>query len=221
MKVTAIIPAYNEEPKVGEVTRTLLPYVSEIIVIDDGSTDATLYAAEQAGARGYRFSINRGQGAALRAGFKKALERGADIIITFDADGQFDPADVPRLVSPIIKNEVEAVLGSRNLGVNNMPMMKKFLLHGAIWLTNLISGLSLSDTHNGLRAFSRSALEKLNLTQDRMAHASEIIDQIALHQIKYIEVPVTLRYTKYSLKKGQNLFDYLKILADISIKKLL
>ena len=221
MKVVAVIPAYNEEKKVGEVVSALLPYVSEVIVIDDGSSDHTATVASAAGALVYRFSINRGQGAALRAGFKKALERAADIIITFDADGQFDPADVPRLVSPIIKNEAEAVLGSRNLGTNNMPTMKKVLLSGAIKLTNLISGLSLSDTHNGLRAFSRGALEKLNLSQDRMAHASEIIDQIAEYKIKYVEVPVTLRYTEYSLKKGQNLFDYLKILADISIKKLL
>lgn len=221
MKVIAVIPAYNEEQKVGEVTRTLLPYVSEIIVIDDGSRDATADVASAAGAVVYRLSINRGQGAALRAGFKKALQRAADIIITFDADGQFDPRDVPRLVSPIIKNEFDVVLGSRMMGANNMPVFKKILLRGAIFLTNVMSGLDLSDTHNGLRAFSRSALEKLNLSQDRMAHASEIIDQIAERKIKYMEVPVTLRYTEYSLKKGQTVFDYLKILADISIKKLL
>src|SRR3989338_5449755 len=176
MKVVAVIPAYNEEKKVGEVVSALLPYVSEVIVIDDGSSDSTSTVASLAGAVVYRLSINRGQGAALRAGFKKALQRVADIVITFDADGQFDPADVPRLVSPIIKNEVEAVLGSRNLGTSNMPTMKKVLLSGAIKLTNLISGLSLSDTHNGLRAFSRSALEKMNLSQKRMADSSEIFD---------------------------------------------
>lgn len=221
MKIIAVIPAYNEDQKVGEVVKALSSYVNEIIVIDDGSTDETANVARAAGAVVYRLAINRGQGAALRAGFKKALERAADIVITFDADGQFDPADVPKLVAPIIKMEADAVLGSRMIGASNMPVFKKLLLRGAIFLTNGISGLKLTDTHNGLRAFSRSALEKLNLSQDRMAHASEIIDQIAEHQIKYVEVPVTLRYTEYSLKKGQNIFDYLKILADISIKKLL
>lgn len=221
MKITAVIPAYNESPKVGGVVRSLLPYVNEVVVIDDGSADLTLSEAKAAGAAAYRFVINRGQGAALRAGFKKALAHGADIVVTFDADGQFDPADIPRLVMPLTTGDVEVALGSRILGDSNMPGFKKILLQIAIGLTNGLSGLRLTDTHNGLRAFRRGALEKIKLRQDRMAHASEIIDQIAEHKIKYVEVPVTIRYTDYSLKKGQHLIDYLKILIDLSIKKLL
>ncbi len=221
MKVVAVIPAYNEAGKVGEIVRSLLPYVNETIVIDDGSKDETATVAYAAGAIVCRLIINRGQGAALRAGFIKALARGADIVVTFDADGQFDPADISKLVAPIIKNEVDIVLGSRMLGTDNMPLVKKMLLHLAIWLTNAFSGLSLTDTHNGLRALSRAALEQLHLNQDRMAHASEIIDQIAINHWRYLEVPVTLRYTEYSLRKGQKFGDYFKILADLSFKKLL
>lgn len=221
MKITAVIPAYNEEAKIGEVIRELAPYTSEIIVIDDGSTDGTKKSALKSGAMVYSFLINRGQGAALEAGFKKALERAADIVVTFDADGQFDPAEIPALIKPIIKNEADIVLGSRFLGRANIPMVKKLLLRGAIWLTKFSSGLELSDTHNGLRALNRKALEAIHLTQDRMAHASEIIEQIAVQHLRYLEVPVTIRYTAYSLGKGQKLGDYFKILADLSFKKLL
>lgn len=221
MKITAVIPSFNEAAKIGEVIREVARYTDEIIVIDDGSKDETALVAEAAGAKVYRFILNRGQGAALQAGFTKALERGAEVVITFDADGQFDAAEIPLLVQPILDGEAEVALGSRLLGKTNMPRIKKLFLRAAVWLSVISSGLPLSDTHNGFRALSRKALSLIHLTQDRMAHASEIIEQIAAGQLVYVEVPVTVRYTDYSLQKGQKLADYFKILADLSFKKLL
>ena len=221
MKVTAVIPSFNEAAKIEGVIREVARYTNEIIVIDDGSTDETAAEAQRAGAVVYQFILNRGQGAALQAGFTASLKRGADIVITYDADGQFNAAEIPRLIQPIIDREVEVTLGSRMLGATNMPRRKIWFLRAAIWLTNISSGLPLTDTHNGFRAFSRQALTKIHLTQDRMAHASEIIEQIADHNIMYKEVPVTVQYTDYSIGKGQKFGDYIKILIDLSFKKLL
>ncbi len=216
MKIVAIIPAYNEEKTIYQVVSEVKKYVDEVIVIDDGSIDATADLARKAGAFVFSHLINCGQGAALETGRRCALQRKADIVVTFDADGQFLASEIGEVTKPILENKAEVVLGSRFVK-SKVPLFKKFMLYGAIYFTRLTSGLKLSDTHNGFRAFSREALEKIQICHGRMAHASEILDKIARNKIRYSEVPVTLLYSPRHLKKGQKFFDYLKILFDLFI----
>jgi polyprenyl-phospho-N-acetylgalactosaminyl synthase len=194
---------------------------SNIVVVDDGSTDNTYQQALVAKVTILSHLINRGQGASLKTGIEYSLKEGADIIVTFDADGQHQVADIKNLIQPIISGEAEIVLGSRFLEIKNkIPFWRKRLLKAATFFTRFSTGLKLTDTHNGLRAFSRLAAEKIKINQDRMAHSSEIINEIKRNNLKYIEVPVTINYTDYSLAKGQSALDSVKILKDLVIKKL-
>lgn len=202
--VYVIVPAYNEARVLGEVVERLRRSYPQIVVVDDGSRDATFEVARRAGAMALRHPINRGQGAAIQTGIEFALRRGAEYLVTFDADGQHQVEDVDRLVDPIRRGECDICLGSRFLGeALNLPTSRKWLLRAAVLFTRVTSGANLTDTHNGLRAFSRRAAERLDITLDGMAHASEIIDQVVRSGLTYREVPVQIHYTDYSLAKGQ------------------
>lgn len=216
MHTIVVIPAYNEEETIAKAVREAKKYADEIVVVDDGSGDDTSARAESAGAQVLRHTINRGQGAALRTAVKAALSLGAEIIVTFDADLQQDAAEIPTLIAPIKAGIVEAVLGSRFLGnAKNMPAAKGALLRLAVLFTRATTGLKITDTHNGFRALGAAAAEKIEITQDGFAHASEILSEIARHRISYCEVPVNLNYSAYSLKKGQKISNSLRILLDL------
>lgn len=219
MKVVAVIPAYNEAAVIGEVVRGLKPYV-DCVVVDDGSFDSTGELARCAGAIVIRHLINRGQGAALETGRRYALQMGADIIVHFDADGQHDPKDIVAMVEPIAKGEVDVTLGSRFLGeAFALPFSRRLVLRFGILFTSFFSGLKLTDVHNGLRAFSRAAAMETRLTHDGMAHASEILDIIADKNLNYIEVPVTIHYTPYSVSRGQGSMNSLQIVKKLIVEK--
>jgi len=217
-----VIAAFNEGKAIGEVVRELLPRFPNVVVVDDGSHDDTRERAHEAGATVLHHIVNRGQGAALQTGISYALKRGARIIVTFDADGQHRPDDIPALVMPIARGEVELCLGSRFLEHGDkVPFGRRMLLLAAIVFTRITSGMRLSDAHNGFRAFSRRAAEHIDLHLDRMAHASEIIDQLRASQLPYREVPVFIRYTAYSLAKGQRGSAAFRVAFDYLIGRLL
>ncbi len=210
-----VVPAYNEAATLGDVIRALRADWPWVVVIDDGSTDRTAAIGEAAGAEVVSHTVNRGQGAALQTGFRYGLDRGARQLVTFDADGQHSSADLERLLEPVVSGRVDVALGSRFLEVkSDIPVLRKMLLKSAVVFTRVTSGLRITDTHNGLRALSRAAVEQLDLRADRMAHASEILDQIASHRMRYIEVPVHVRYTRHSRAKGQNTLDAFRVLID-------
>lgn len=215
-----IIPAYNEGKNITAVIGSLtVAYpLAKIVVVDDGSEDCTADVARQAGASVLMHIINRGQGAALATGTEYALAQGADIIVHFDADGQFEARDVAALVESIKNGQVEVVLGSRFLSrANYIPFSKKyFILPLARAVNFLFTGLWLSDAHNGLRAMSRNAAESIKIEQDRMAHNSEIIAQVKKNNLKFIEMPVTVKYHRY----GQGFFGGLKIIKDLIFQKI-
>ena len=217
MNIVAVIPAYNEEARIEEAIRDAKRFVTAVVVVDDCSRDKTGEVAIKAGAHLLRHVINRGQGAALQTATDYALRvLDADVIVHFDADGQMLGEEIARLVDPIMKGEADIVLGSRFLrGGTSMPFIRKWLtLKPALIFTMLISGIRLTDTHNGFRALSRKTAEKLRITLDRMAHASEILDEIVVGRFRYVERPVTIRYTQETLKKGQSFMGGFKILAD-------
>jgi glycosyltransferase involved in cell wall biosynthesis len=220
MKVVAVIPAFNEEKTIFEVVSNVKKYVDEVIVVDDGSNDNTLFCAKNGGAITCSHFINRGQGAALETGKQLALSRNADIIVHYDADGQFLPEEIRVMVEPIINGEADVVLGTRFLK-SNIPLGKKFFLQGAILLSKFTSGLNLTDTHNGFRALSSFAAEKIIIEHNKMAHASEILDKIGRLKLRFREIPVTLKYFSGSTRKGQRLPDYFRILFDLFLGRLM
>lgn len=203
-RIFLVLPAFNEAGIIADVVAAVRAAYPRVVVVDDGSTDDTAERARSAGATVLRHLLNRGQGAALQTGIEYALSRGAECVVTFDSDGQHRVEDVARLVEPIASGEAEICLGSRFLGgATEMPAVRRWLLRGAVVFTRLVSGLSVSDAHNGLRAFSRRAALEVDLRQDRMAHASELVDQIRRMRLPFREVPVTVLYTEYSIRKGQ------------------
>jgi glycosyltransferase involved in cell wall biosynthesis len=210
-----VIPAYNEESAIGKVVSEVKPLWPNLVVVDDGSKDATGAAARAAGAIVLTHIVNRGQGAALQTGLSFALRRGAEIIVTFDSDGQHRPEDIATLVEPIAAGRADAVLGSRFLGTTErMPRLRLVLLRAAVIFTRVTSGARVTDAHNGLRAFSRAAAARIHIELDRMAHASEIVDQIAARGIRFVEVPVHVRYSDYSRRKGQSTLGAFRVLFD-------
>jgi glycosyltransferase involved in cell wall biosynthesis len=216
-----IIPAYNEAAVIGRVVADVVWRGYKVVVIDDGSTDATGLNAAAAGAIVVSHPINLGQGAALQTGIQFALRQGADSIVTFDADGQHRAADVAGLIDALAANNADFALGSRFLGgAVAMPVSRRLLLMSATWFTRLTTGLNVSDTHNGFRAMTRRGAGRIKLRQNRMAHASELLDAIARSGLRYVEVPVTIEYSGYSLAKGQRLTDSLRILVDLSAQRL-
>lgn len=216
-----VIAAFNEAAVIEPIVSDIVRGNYSVVLVDDGSQDKTGQIALAAGATVVTHLVNLGQGAALQTGIKFALQQGAHTIVTFDADGQHRPSDIARLVDAFKQSNADYVLGSRFLGSSRgMPLQRRLLLYAAIWFTRAVTGLRLSDTHNGLRAMSREGAQRISLRQNRMAHASELLQQIAASELPYIEVPVTIEYTRYSLAKGQGLADSVAILFDLSVQKL-
>lgn len=210
-----VIPAYNEGSAIGAVVAGLRVSWRHVIVVDDGSADDTAFQALSHGATVLTHVLNRGQGAALRTGIEYALRRGAAFIVTFDSDGQHRPEDVPALLQPLIDGKAEVALGSRFLGsAERIPLFRRLLLRMAVIFTRFAAGARFSDTHNGLRAFTRRAAGEIDIRMDRMAHASEILDQVVSHRLRHVEVPVHVRYTDYSRRKGQKSSGAIRVLID-------
>jgi len=217
-----IIPAYNEGERLGATLASLAAFSPRVVVIDDGSTDGTAVEALRHSVWLLRHSLNRGQGAAIQTGIDFALERGAEIIVTFDADGQHSVRDVAALVEPVRNGSADVALGSRFLGsAVGLPQGRRLILKLGIVFTRIFSRIRVTDTHNGLRAFSRAAAECICITHDRMAHASEILDQIRAYGLRYQEVPVTIHYTPGTLAKGQSSWNALKMAGQLILGRLL
>ena len=213
MKIFIVVPAYNEGRRLAAVLDELSRTFHHVVVVDDGSTDRTTEVARHHGCFVLRHSFNRGQGAALQTGITFALREGADAVVTFDADGQHQTADLAALLEPVLSGRADVALGNRFASrQSNVPGFRKAVLQLGRVFTFLTSGVRVGDCHNGYRAFSRTGALALSLKQDRMAHASEIYDQIRNAGLVYEEVPVTIRYSAETLAKGQKLSNSVSVL---------
>lgn len=215
-----IIPVYNEDQVIGQVVKDLLPTFPHVVCIDDGSRDRSAAVAAAAGATVIRHPVNLGQGAGLQTGIEYV--RGftpAKYLLTFDADGQHRVEDGVAMVEQAEKENLAIVFGSRFLSSQTqVGWSKRLVLKTAARVTARRTGLQLTDAHNGLRVLRRDAFEQVNLLQNRMAHASEIVAQLARTGLPWAEHSVYIRYTDYSKAKGQSLLNSINILTELLIK---
>lgn len=213
----AIVPAYNESKTIGSVVRSLFAHVDIVVVVDDGSTDATFDEAKNAGATVVRHALNRGQGAALATGHAYAREAGADYVIHFDADGQFDVFDIAPALAQLKKSGADVLLGSRFLDKQSaVPWLKRYILFPLGRLVNRLSGgIKASDAHNGFRILNRRALDSISISYDGMAHATEILAEIHRHGLQHIEYPVKVVYHEY----GRGLSEGVRVVKDLLVGK--
>jgi glycosyltransferase involved in cell wall biosynthesis len=211
-----VIAAFNEGPAIRGVVERVVSDGWRCVVVDDGSRDDTGAAAEAGGAVVLRHVLNRGQGAALQTGIDYAVERGARIVVTFDADGQHRIEDVPGLVAALDEGGgADVALGSRHLGgVVGAKASRRHFLKMATVASNRMSGMQLTDAHCGLRAIRAEVVPRLRITKDRMAHASELLRKLKTSGVRVVEVPVVVAYTEYSMSKGQSGFGAVRILFD-------
>lgn len=221
--VCVVVPMFNEALMVGEVVADLRATFPRVVCVDDGSTDGCDLVARAAGATVVRHPVNLGQGAALQTGFDFALtDPSVKYVITFDSDGQHSRADAEAMLRTARDERVDVVLGSRFLAQADqvIPPFRRLVLRAATWFTRATTGLELTDTHNGLRVLSRRAVEAMDLTLDGMAHASQLLNQVAHHRLSYVEAPVTIAYTEYSMARGQSNVNALNIAFDLAVERL-
>ena len=197
MKITIGIPAYNEEKNIAGIISKLKKYTDSIIVCDDGSSDLTGDISEQLGAIVIKHSKNRGYGAAINSLFLKAKELESDVFLTLDADGQHRIEDIPIVTDPIIKNEVDLVIGSRFLDTKSeeMPNYRKVGIKIITKITNLSIKEKLTDSQSGFRSYSRKALQEITPTDDGMGVSTEILIKASNLGLKVAEVPIKVNYS--------------------------
>jgi polyprenyl-phospho-N-acetylgalactosaminyl synthase len=218
--VVVIVPLYNEATVIAQVISDLYEHFSQVVCVDDGSSDDSASVAAQAGATVISHPFNLGQGAALQTGIVYARSRpDTEYVITFDGDGQHRVDDVVGMLALAREKNLAIVFGSRFLDKRTKPgFAKKTVLKVAVLITRIVTGLKLTDAHNGLRVIRRDALEDVNLIQDRMSHATEIVQQLAKTKRRWREYPVEVLYTEYSKKKGQSLLNSINILFDLIVR---
>lgn len=218
--VCLVVPLYNEGAVIGQVVKDAMVTFPHVVCIDDGSSDDSGAQAREAGAVVLRHAVNLGQGAALQTGIEYARSLpGIHYLVTFDADGQHQVDDAAAMVDLARQEDVAIVFGSRFLDSRTRPgLLKRLVLGTAVWFTNKSTGLRLTDAHNGLRVVRVDAARGVNLQQDRMAHASEIVLQLGRTRLPWREYPVHLLYTDYSRSKGQSLWNSVNILVDLVFK---
>ncbi len=220
MKTFCVIPAFNEEKNIITAINQVRPLVDELVIVDDGSIDKTADFIKTDGVILLKHIINRGQGAALRTGTEYCLNNGADIIVHFDADGQFLTSDIERIVAPIKNGSAQVVFGSRFLDSEHsvgMPIFKRyFIMPLAKAVNKIFFNVNLTDPQSGFRAISREAALKINWKQDRMAHCSEIMFEVKKNNFKVKEVPIKVIYHNF----GQSFFGGLKIIKEFFIAML-
>ena len=215
-----VIPLFNEAQVIAEVVSHVKTVFPHVVCIDDGSSDNSVEEARRAGAVVIEHPINLGQGAALQTGFDFALTDSAMVdVVTFDADGQHSIEDAVAMVHLLQSQQLDVVIGSRFLDSRTqLGVAKRIVLKMAALFTRITTGMSLTDAHNGLRVISRDTLSRFSLKQNRMAHASEIVDIFSELKVNWAEYPTHIVYSEYSKAKGQSLLNSVNILVELLFK---
>jgi len=218
-----VIAAHNEARVIRASVEPLLALGYSVVVVDDASTDDTSARLRGMPLHVLRHRINLGQGAALQTGMEFACAHAARFIVHFDADGQHNPADIDALLAPLRAGEADVVLGSRFLRAEDrarVPARRRTLLRAGVVVNGLLTGVWLSDAHNGMRAMTAGAAARIDMRENRFAHASEILQLIRRAHLRCVERPTTIVYTVYSMEKGQSALNAVKIVFDLLLRRM-
>lgn len=226
MKVVAIIPAYNEASRVGAVVRAALQYVDCVMVVDDGSGDATAPAAAAAGALVVRHPENMGAGGATMTGIEAARMLGADAVVTIDADEQHDPQDIPALLQPVLEGRADIAFANRFGRIagkprNRIPVIRRIFNAVGNVVTFLATGIWVRDSQCGFKVLGPRALRDVQLQTRGFEFCTEIIREARHHRWRVAEVPVKVVYSAYTLAKGQSFAMGVKTALQILLRSFL
>ena len=195
--VVALIPAHNEERFIGSLVLTVMQFVDQVIVVDDGSADQTAEIARYAGALVLCHQVNQGKAAAANTGFNYVRQLQPGAVVMLDGDGQHCAEDIPAVLAPVLGGSADIVVGSRFLEVkSDIPAYRKVGQHSLTMLTNLASGVPISDSQSGYRAFSAQALEVLTFGQGGFSLESEMQFLANEHKLRVVEVPIKVVYAE-------------------------
>lgn len=227
--IIAVIPGYNEASRIGAVVHSVKQYVDAVIVVDDGSTDATAQVAKQAGAIVVRHMHNCGAGAATMTGVEAARVRGATVVITIDADEQHDPKDIPALLAPIEEDSADVVFANRFAGRsergdkprNNIPPVRRFFNGVGNVVSFLATGKWIADSQCGFKVFGPRAVEELSLRMSGFEFCTEIVREAVTHRWRIAQVPTKVIYSEYTLAKGQSFANGVKTAFKILLRSFL
>jgi glycosyltransferase involved in cell wall biosynthesis len=221
--IFVVIPAYNEAKVIASALQKVIDRGYSVVVVDDGSKDDTWSILQGLNVYSLRHPLNLGQGAALQTGMTFALRQGAEFVVHFDADEQHKVEDIEVLLEPVRSGEADVALGSRFLRKEDsraVPPTRRIVLRCAVVVNGFMTGMWLTDSHNGLRALSRQAAAKIRLRENRFAHASEILTQIRRHKLKVVERPTAIVYSEYSMAKGQSAWNGIRIVMDVLLRRI-
>lgn len=221
-RVVIVIPAFNEAVSVAAVVRGAISAGFEsVVVVDDGSTDATAETARMAGALVVRHAVNRGAGAAVQTGLEAAAKLGADAVVTLDADGQHSPAEIGRVLAPVLAGRADLSIGARLIERNRMPAIVRLFNQAANTVTWALCGRWYKDSQSGFRAWSRRAMDRIRIASSGYEFCSEIGREAARHRLAVVEVPVTAIYSRRSAMKGQGYATGLETVFKLMVRSLM
>jgi glycosyltransferase involved in cell wall biosynthesis len=211
-KILIVLPAYNEAKIISKVISDIKKEgFSNILVVDDCSTDSTFEIAEKAGAKVLRHVINRGAGGATNTGIAYAKENNYDYVVLMDSDGQHSPKDISKLLK--YSNKYDVIIGSRMVGdISNMPLQRKIANFIGSILTWFFFGLFVWDSQSGFKVLNKKAMSKIRLTYDTFEFCSEMIGEIGKNKLKYKEIPIKVIYSSHSKAKGQSIKNGFKMI---------
>lgn len=225
MKLAIVIPVYNEGKIIKNVIDNLpkeICGINEILtlVVDDGSTDNSIEQITKTKAILIALPVNLGYGGASMTGLEAARILNADIIVTFDGDGQHDPNEIKSIIKPILEENADLVIGVRNINAKEMPRIKQIGNKGLSAITSILSGHRTSDSQSGFKAFSKQAMENMKVDALGYEFCSEMIIEAKRQKIRIREIPVKAIYTNYSKQKGQSVFNGINLVFKLLFKKI-
>ena len=223
MKALIIVPAFNESQVIYKVLKSIPNKIRglsqvEIVVVNDGSLDITSKEAKRAGIKVISHILNRGLGAAIKTGLELAKRKRVGLVVNFDSDGQHHPEDIKKIVSPILLEKADIVIGSRFKSRHKIPKDRIILNRLANLATLLMFGVTSSDSQSGFRAFSKKAIDLIDFRGERMDFSSEILYEAKRNDLKVKEIPIKAIYTDYSRKKGQKNLNAIPIMARFLVR---